>query len=407
MADTEQIRRQLDELRRKIARIDARYAAAEGEPLEPGMLPEGAAVETALGRHWEMSKMWPAHHRHGSADVGALSELSPELLAILSEETGWQSAPERWAFIDTETTGLSGGSGTVAFLIGAGSITGRGFELKQWFMRDHGEEPSMLEAFARWLDGFDVLVTYNGRAFDVPLLETRYRLSRMKPPFARLRHIDLLYGARRLWRLALESCRLVQLESRILGVERVGDVGGALIPNLYFEFLRTKNARPLLPVFSHNATDILSLACLTAVVPAAFREPERLKHGAEMIGLARWLRNEGRAEEALALMREALKRPLDEPLMYETLWHMAEMERRLKRHDAAVALYSELSTAPNARRAEAFERLAVHYEHREKNASMALEMTRAALALKESEELRKREERLRKRTGAARAARLL
>lgn len=405
MADIEQIRRQLDELRRKIARIDARFA--DPNPLEPGALPDGAEAESALGRHWEMSKLWPAHHRHGTADVGALNELPPELLGVLCDEAGLSSPPQRWAFIDTETTGLAGGSGTFAFLIGGGGITERGFELKQWFMRDHSEEPSALEAFARWLEQFDVLVTYNGRAFDVPLLETRYRLSRMKPPFERLRHVDLLYGARRLWRLALESCRLVELEQRILGVERVGDVGGALIPNLYFEFLRTKNARPLLPVFSHNALDILSLACLTAIVPSAFREPERLKHGAEMIGLARWLRNEGREEEALALMREALKRPVADPLMYDTLWHMAEMERRLKRHQAAVQLYCELSTVQNSWRAQAYERLAVHYEHREKNYVMALEMTRAALAIEQSEDLRKREARLVRKAETPRAGRLL
>lgn len=404
MADVEQIRRQLDELRRKIARIDARYADAAPAPME---LPDGEEVESALGRFWLMSKQWPSHHRHGTADVGALSELPGELLAVLSDDAGWESPPDKWAFIDTETTGLAGGSGTFAFLIGGGSITSHGFELKQWFMREHAEEPAALESFAQWLEQFDVLVTYNGRAFDVPLLETRYRLSRMRPPFDRLKHIDLLYGARRLWRLALESCRLVELEQRILGVERVGDVGGALIPTLYFDYLRTKNAGPLLPVFTHNATDILSLACLTAVVPSAFREPERLKHGAEMVGLARWLRNEGRVDEALLLMRDALRRPLDDALMYETLWHVAEMERKLGHHDEATAVYLELSTVGNRWQCAACERLAVHYEHREKRFAMALEMTREARRLEDSEDLEKREQRLLRKLGAAGSGRLL
>lgn len=404
MADVEQIRRQLDELRRKIARIDARYAATAPEPKE---LPDGREVESELGRYWEISKLWPSHYRHGSADVGALSELPDELLTVLGEDAGWSSPPQRWAFIDTETTGLAGGSGTFAFLIGGGSITERGFEMKQWFMREHGEEPAALESFARWLDQFDVLITYNGRAFDVPLLETRYRLSRMKPPFERLRHIDLLYGARRLWRLAEESCRLGELESKILGVTRTGDVGGAFIPNLYFEYLRTKNAAPLSPVLSHNQIDVLSLACLTAVVPCAFREPSQLKRGAEMVGLARWLRGQGREEESLALMREAVRKPMDEALLYETLWHIAELERRLGRHDAAVAMYAELSTVQNERRAQAYERLAVHYEHREKNYLMALEMTRAARALEDSEVLAKREERLSRKAAKPRPGQLL
>ena len=111
------------------------------------------------------------------------------------------------------------------------------------------------------------MITYNGRAFDQPLLETRYRLNRARPPFAAIEHLDLLYGARRLWKLRFESCRLVDLENQILGVERQGDLPGALIPYVYFEYLRTRQAARLLPVFQHNAIDILTLACLTGIVP--------------------------------------------------------------------------------------------------------------------------------------------
>jgi uncharacterized protein YprB with RNaseH-like and TPR domain len=400
----EDLRQQLEELKKRIARIDAHYASPPPPAMPP---PEGRAVTTPAGEHWEMERQWPAHHRHGSSDVGALSELPADLLAVLAEEPDWASAPTRWLFLDTETTGLAGGSGTVAFLVGVGAITGRGFELKQFFIRDYGEEPSMLDALTGWLEPYDVLVTYNGRAYDVPLLETRYRLHRRRPPFDGLRHIDLLYAARRLWRLALDSRRLVDLEARILGVERVGDVGGALIPNLYFEYLRTRNIRPLLPVFTHNAFDILSLACLTAVVPAAFRDPSRLKSAAEMVGLGRWLRSEGRQEEALALFREALHHPVAEPLLWETLWQAADLERKLGRHHAAVALWSELSTVENPFRAQAYERLAIHYEHREKNAAMALEMTRAARALVDSEALQRREQRLQSRASSPKPGRLM
>lgn len=394
---------QLAELRRKIARLEARTPA----PRTPAALAQGQECSTPAGAHWRMRRSWPAHFRHGTADVGALSELPATLLDVLSEDSGWSAPPERWAFVDTETSGLAGGSGTFAFLIGGGAITSGGFVVDQFFLREPGEEASLLEGFTEWLAGFDVLVTYNGRAFDIPLLETRYRLCRMKPPFARLRHIDLLYSARRLWRLALERCRLQDLEVRILGFERVGDVGGNLIPQLYFDFLRTGNARPLNGVFEHNALDILSLACLAAIVPTAFRDPARLRSAAEMLGIARWLRAEQRFEEALALMREAVKRPLSEPLLYETLWHMAGMERRLKRDDAAVALWSELSTACNRYQAQALERLAIHYEHRERNFSMALEMTRAALGLDATESLKKRQKRLEMRQKTPRNARLL
>ena len=393
--------KQLEFLRRRIARIDARYAG----PAPAAQLLEGREVETALGKHWEIDNLWPAHQRHGSADIGALTELSDDLLEVL--EAGMVAPAHRWIFLDTETTGLAGGSGTLAFLIGVGWISPRGFELKQFFIRDHGEEPSALLALSQLLSGFDVMVTYNGKAFDAPLLETRYRLARQPPPFERLRHLDLLFSARRLWKLALESCRLQDLESRILGVERHGDVDGGLIPSLYFEFLRTKDARPLIPVLSHNATDILSLACLTAVVPLAFREPSQVRRAAEMVGLGRWLRNEGRLEEALHLFRNAVNLKLPDDLVYHTLWQIGTIEKRLGRHDAAVAAWSELTTIANPFRAQAYEQLAIHYEHREKNAGMALEMTRAALRISSTEELLKREARLVEKSTRPKSGRLI
>jgi len=393
--------KQLEFLRRRVARIEARYA---GPPPAASLL-EGQEVETTLGKHWEIDKVWPSHARHGSADVGALVELSDDLLESL--EAGFTAPACRWIFLDTETTGLVGGSGTLAFLIGAGWISPRGFELKQFFIRDHGEEPSALLALSQLLANFDVMVTYNGKAFDAPLLETRFRLARQKVPFERLRHLDLLFSARRLWKLALERCRLQDLESRILGVERHNDVDGGVIPTLFFEFLHTKDARPLIPVLNHNATDVLSLACLTAVVPLAFREPHQVKHAAEMVGLGRWLRNEGRLEEALHLFRNAINLKLSEDLVYHTLWQIGTIEKRLGRHDAAVAAWSELTTIVNPFRAQAYEQLAIYYEHREKNPQMALEMTRAALQLGSTGELLKRAARLAEKASRPKSGRLI
>ncbi len=399
----ELLKRQLEQLRRRIARIESRTPATAPASLPPEL---GRAVPTALGAHWEIERRWPAHHRHGSADVGALADLPPDLLAVLHDEAAG-CPPEQWVFLDTETSGVSGGSGTFAFLVGTGYATPQGFVVRQFFMREHGEEPSLLHALAQHLESFRVVVTYNGKAFDLPLLETRYRLARQRPPFAHLAHVDLLHSARRLWRLALESCRLMELEARILGFERQGDPGGAAVPRLYLEFLRTGKFRPLVPVFSHNAFDILSLACLTAIVPAAFRDPSRLTNPAEMVALARYFQREGRMEEALRLIDEALKRTLPEEMTWEALWQAAEMERKLGRADAAVARWSELSTIRNPHQAEALAKLAVHYERREKNAALALEMALAAFALEPSPQLEKRIRRRREKAAAPRSARLL
>src|SRR5580658_8422862 len=226
----EDIQDQLAALRRRIARVDRKYAdcappapAPRPHPPSAGYIQDlmsGAVVSTPCGEHFETEKLWERHRRHGSVDISDLVELPEDLLAQLSEGAIGRAHPTKWAFLDTETTGLAGGTGTYAFLIGVGSIEPAGFRLRQFFMRDHGEEASLLRRLSEHLAQFDVLITYNGKAYDQPLLETRFRMSRARHPFGRMAHLDLLFGARRLWKLRLESCRLVELENRILGVER-------------------------------------------------------------------------------------------------------------------------------------------------------------------------------------------
>jgi uncharacterized protein YprB with RNaseH-like and TPR domain len=417
------IREQLEALRQRVARIDARYAALPRSGPERADSPAnqalsqaravryveewlgGGEVETSCGRHFETEKLFESHRLHGSADLGALSDLPADLFKTISEGAVPDARPEEWAFLDTETTGLAGGTGTCAFLIGVGRITREGFRVRQFFMRDYAEEASVLEALARHLEPFRVLVTYNGRAFDQPLLETRYRLQRARPPFARIGHLDLLFGARRLWKLRFESCRLVDLEHQVLGVERQGDVPGALIPYIYFDYLRTRHAARLLPVFQHNATDIVSLACLAGIVPYAFRDPANapLRTGAEMCGIARWLRETGELEQARMLFRRAVDARLPDDLLFQTLWDLARLERKLGADAAALALWTDLASARNPFRVQALEELAKHYEHRERNTALALEMTRAALQLDDTPALRRREERLIGRTGNSRS----
>jgi len=275
-------------------------------------------------------------------------------------------------------------------------------------MRDYGEEASLLWRLNEHLAQFDVLITYNGKAYDQPLLETRFRMSRARHPFDRMEHLDLLFGARRLWKLRLESCRLVDLENQILGVERQGDLPGEMIPYYYFDYLRTKQAFRLVPIFHHNAIDILSLACLTAIVPFAFRSPEdaALRHGADLIGLARWLLQAERHEEALRLFRRAVEMGLPDPLLFRTLWDIAQVEKRLDREDAALAVIVELAGSRNPYRVRALEELAKHYEHRERNYSMALEMTRSALKISDTPDIRRREARLKGRVDRRQTPRL-
>lgn len=422
------LQQQLALLRRKVARIDRKYAAPASpapQPPEPPQAPygpslrparyfieewmSGEVVETAHGQHFETERLFERHRRHGSMDISSLIDLPDDLLEPLSGGAIPKSHPTRWAFLDTETTGLAGGTGTYAFLVGVGRICPEGFRIRQFFMRDFGEEASLLWALDRYLARFDVLVTYNGKVYDQPLLETRFRLARARGPFSRLEHLDLLYGARRLWKLRIESCRLVDLENRILGVEREGDLPGEMIPYVYFEYLRTHEAFRVVPIFHHNTFDILTLACLTAIVPFAYRSPEEipLAHGADLIGLARWFLEAGQRERSLALMRRAVDLGLPDNLLFRTLWDIAALEKKIKNEPAALAVLTDLAASRNPYRAAALEELAKYYEHRERNHSMALDLTRQALALEDTEELRHREARLRRRLANPRPGRLI
>jgi uncharacterized protein len=412
MVDTEE---QLARLRQRIAAIDQKYsghrsAKAVGTttrekvtaPIAPSQVwPGSEVISNEFGEHLQAELLYPHHRRHGSADIGALRDLPHDLFAAIGAGQIAAAAPERWAFLDTETTGLAGGSGTYAFLIGVGRITPEGFRVRQFFMREYAEERSLLAALNEHLSAFDVLITYNGKSYDQPLLETRYRMTRSRPPFDSLSHLDLLYGARRIWKLRLESCRLVELEQQILGFHREGDIPGHLIPYLYFEFLRSRETWRLMPVFHHNVLDIVTLACLTAIVPAAFRGADAqslsrlgIKRGEDLAGIARWLLAAGEHERALELMKRAVDAALPDALLFQTLWNIALLEKKQKRPHAAVSLFTELAGCPNRYRLDALEELAKYYEHKDVNHNLALQFTEQALRLGASESLARRKARL-------------
>jgi tetratricopeptide (TPR) repeat protein len=231
----------------------------------------------------------------------------------------------------------------------------------------------------------------------------------MRTPFERLQHLDILFGARRLWKLRFDSCRLVDLENQIFGLEREGDLPGEMIPYVYYEYLRTREAFRVAPILHHNAHDILSLACLTAIVPLAFNNPAEapLAHAAEMVGLARWLIKGERYDVALQLFRRALDKGLRDDLLFRTLWDIACLEKKLGNDSGALGVWTELAGCRNPHRLGALEELAKHYEHRERNYSMALEWTLAAIKLEDTPALPHRRARLEKRLASRKANRRL
>lgn len=425
MLDTDQ---QLARLRRRIRTIERKFKTRPAKPIaRPSSAEEstarcfieewseGQVIANQFGEHFETERLFGAHKQHGSADIGALADLQPDLLDALGKNQIAAAPPQRWAFLDTETTGLAGGSGTYAFLIGVGRITPEGFRVRQFFMREYAEERSVLAALETHLNDFDVLITYNGKSYDQPLLETRYRMARRTPPFGRLGHLDVLYGARTLWKLRLDGCRLMQLEQQILGVYREGDLAGEMIPYVYFEYLRSREAHRLVPVFHHNAIDILTLACLTAIVPAAFRSTDPgslervgVRRGEDLAGIARWLAALDQHEQALLLFKRAVEAGLPDRLVFRVLWEIALLEKKLERPHAALLVFTELAGCRNEYRVCALEELAKYYEHEEKNYPLALEFTNQALAYQPSSlALSHRKARLERRIAKPRARSLL
>ena len=182
---------QLAYLRRRIARIDKKYAAPQQKPHISRELPPATAnllfseVETSHGHHFETEKLYERSRRHGSIGIADLEDLPHDLLDSISNGQIRGVPSAKWCFLDTETTGLAGGSGTYAFLIGVGRITPQGFRVRQFFMREFGEEASLLSAVSQHLNEFQVMITYNGITYDQPLLETRFRMVRQRPPFSR------------------------------------------------------------------------------------------------------------------------------------------------------------------------------------------------------------------------------
>src|SRR5438309_4805441 len=228
----------LDDLRRIIRRIETRRPPrVAAEPIE--RVVGGEVVDTGAGSLLVVRREYPLTHRHGRVPLDGVRRAPLDVLARVARVEGDGLAAERLLFLDTETTGLAGGTGTYAFLVGAGWIEDDRFVVVQHFMRDLDEEAALLAALAPLLERASALVTFNGSGFDVPLLETRFILGRRRWPAALL-HLDLMHPARRVWAARFVDCRLSTLEREVLGHRRENDVPGSVIPSLYFDFLRRR-----------------------------------------------------------------------------------------------------------------------------------------------------------------------
>ena len=427
---------------------------------DEGGAPHGAADQgcVVLERHYDLET---PHGREPVAQYGeALARCLPALAILAADEraaaprdarpsrlewgggAGRRLSDERrrtgaptagpLLFFDLETTGLSGGAGTLAFLVGCGFFDADGFHTRQFFLSGYEAEGELLAALAALTERFNGLVTFNGRTFDVPLIETRYLFHRLESPFAEMPHFDMLHPARKLWRRRgmgqpshrerwsggrpgdSASCALGALEEAILGVERFDDVPGFEIPSRYFSYLRTGDLSPLAAVFEHNRLDLLSLAALTAIAarmagegPAGAPTPhEALAMGQIYVRLGRWHEADACFVRAAGLGGAAWEaHAIDPEIRADALRHLALERRRQHRYMEAAEAWRQLldAGAPAEYAREARRALAIHHEHRVHDLAEARRQAERALASEsdsaEAESLRHRLARLDRKLG--------
>jgi len=282
-----------------------------------------------------------------------------------------------FVFFDLETTGLSGGAGTHVFLAGCAWFDEqRSFVIAQHLLVDFPSERTMLAAIADDLVRAGALVSFNGKSFDAPLLETRYLFHRLVSPCAALPHVDVLHPARRFWgRDGDANCSLSALERQVLGARRQGDVAGFEIPGRYFQFVRSGDPRPLLAVLEHNRLDLLSLAGLAAhLLHLVEHGPDAARNAREALALGRLYTRAGLEARADDAYRRALRLCGPGPVRTEALRSLALAARRRRRYEDAAERWREVLATPNCPRAaarEATEALAIHHEHRDRDLTAA------------------------------------
>jgi uncharacterized protein YprB with RNaseH-like and TPR domain len=374
--------RDLTELTRIIRRIEAksRIRPPAGAPRSLEGLLDGAVEENERGRLLVVRRRFPVDHRHGDQSLLAARDAAPRALSLLARAGADLAEGRRLLYLDTETTGLAGGTGTYAFLVGVGFFDGDHFEVRQLFMRDLDEEPALLTALEEIFQRFDGFVTYNGSGFDLPLLETRFVLGRRRFP-GTVFHVDLLGPARRLWSDRLADCRLGTVEQHALRFTRDDDMPGALIPTVYFEYLRRKRPDELPRVFEHNRHDILSLAALTGwVADAVVRAPVPDFEPEALAGLGRLLEL-SEPERSLACYRMALDSGLPTPFRERLLLRLAQGEKRRARWDEARALWEAAARGPRDFDPRPWEEIAKVHEHRRRDLPAARRVVEEALEL--------------------------
>jgi hypothetical protein len=368
-------REKLDRLVRQNLKREGKAPAAPLPRPEPRR-PEAAATEPFLIKEFTYS----LEGRYGKVRLGDWLSLKPGALEVISGDSGFAGLdPRRVVFFDSETTGLAGGTGTVAFMLGFGFFSDLAFQVRIFVLLDLDREADFLEAVARFLaeGNFSAAVTYNGKAFDFPLLETRYILKRQRFPLQGLPHLDFLFPARTIWRNTFDSRKLGFLGEMLLGLSREDDVDGSDIPALYFSFLRSRAFSLIEPVVEHNAMDLVGLAAVVLLGVLYLDDYSLTGDGGEIFGLGRLCERAGLLEKAEAFYKVAREASARDDVCTLATRRLSILLKKKKFFSEALELWQQLAASrdPQAQR-----ELSVHFEHRERDFALALSYVEKAIA---------------------------
>jgi uncharacterized protein YprB with RNaseH-like and TPR domain len=342
----------------------------------------GFEIENDRGRSYVGRVEYPLGSRHGEVRLSDLLSINREPMAILGRDAGLADVPlDRIVFIDTETTGLAGGAGTYAFMVGMGHMVEGAFRIDQYFMRDLPEEPAMLTHLNDHLAGFEAIVSFNGKGFDWPLIRDRYVSNRMRLRLGDPAHFDLLFPCRRLWRDRLGACDLGSLEQGVLGYRRREDIPSALVPQVYFDYIRRKDPRRMRLVFAHNAQDIVSLWALTIRVCRLWAEPQLEEtEPVDLYSLGRGYAAEGRLEDAVRAFEGAIARGLPQDFEWRAQVRLSLAYKRAGDRAKAAEIWEDMCRGAFWTGFPYIE-LAKYREHQLREIEQAIDAAEAGLAV--------------------------
>ena len=354
--------------------------ATAGTPREQMARLPGEELTTPFGNVLQRKWSVPLDELASVQDLDEATAGSAVLAELLDDPTLAELNPNGALYLDTETTGLAGGTGTYVFLLGLGWVEEDAFVVEQLFIRDFTEEAALLHRAGELADRFDVLVSFNGQRYDLPLLDTRRVMNRLEAEFGARPHLDLLKPARLLYSGRFENCRLQTLEKELLGRFRDDDIPGAAIPGLYFDYLAGENPLALLPIFEHNFLDVVTLLTLTAHFLHLSLQPERDPRA--LGGMGRLHERRGNREQARILLEAARRR---RAATYRDLRELGYLYKRQGEDRKALNIWKALITRQEksepepALDATPYIEAAKHFEHRVRDFERALQMTTTAI----------------------------